>query len=1452
MPPTSEFVIRRRNSLGGSSVHSGRGVQDADGHFQLGIAKSLRRLSFRAVDIQDPLPHSPGSPRGEVTIEDTSMLPVAYTEPEEKLWWSGKAIGRLKHSLTLWRYVGLGDATDGVLNEFTRSYHSHEYTRIPVEADINLRAPALCFDKDTCVRKFCVKVTDTQAFDAVVLTLIAINTVTMVFSIDGKLTFADSVFLGLFTVEMVLKIGARGFASHRGAYLRSGWNVMDFIIVCSGYLTLLLGLVGAEASNLTPLRLLRVLRPLRAVSRIRGLKIILETIAKAGATLKDVLFLTIFFLILFAVIGVQMWNGLLHQRCFAEVSEGVVPMLPIVGDGKCCDELAGGHSVNNSLTRQYCELDSGQYPSSVVQSDYPSNGSYYFCDSNAIARGQAAVAYNTTQSLFLILNLTSGCATPKGSGTRCDFPVSGISSLNTTCHRDEDQYSMSILTFDNIGSALLLCFKVMSLDDWPVVMKATQDVSGMLAGMFFILLTLVGNYFTVNLILAVLSTIFSEEQDVGEGHRCVKSNEPLMTLTCGTSLGGTWLLHALIVVAPQTVDPRTSAAPDEFEMQLDDQAGEAYEFLKSNNGKNTAPDGQGNANSGLPGSTLYIKEKERIERERARNEPSATRKLVTSPGFNYFMIGATIINVVAMAVDHYGISDGLNTILQYINLICSFVFLVECILKLIGLGPKEYFDYPFNIFDFVLVLVSIVEVSLQISSGGLDGGSSFSALRAFRVFRLAGAVDTLRSLLTTIVRSIKSTIYVGFLLFLFVFIYALLGIVLFRTDSNSGRFDGVRASFSNLAQAMLTVFVVTTGEGWSSIMVAVMEPAFASRWAVALYFMSCFVFGNYILSNLFVAILIDSFSRAAKEGEAGETEDVLIAVQMDVAEDELEEVLGVELDGTTVIAIEPGSAAHEAGVEEGWTVATVDAEPVLTGADIQRAMDEKQAHTESEIRIAINPKPPEVMVTGAVKNDDREFEVPNLNGLYRQYGETDGRPSYRLGTIGEGGGFNMLECCLCNFQCCETQAKMSYSEDKREWHIQVMEDDTVKINANKGAVAPTKGWPFDMNVRFTHRATAEFCELPPIGKRVWVHEAVISRLSSNVFIPVLFDPLSTLSDVKELVKRQLILCPVDAQELRLGIIGAQGSRKVLPDSTTLADIFLGKGLRKIAYTDNLRPSLPGEVQPKIENCLLVDYDNPDATLLNLQMFKRNVGIYVEKNVSDSKTEHIDYIRAIGRRVKVEPEFLRVVDPAGNLREIGYESVAKERPNFYRVHVLPIPVIIGEKITYTRPGISVTREKADVEAIVVADSMVCCPRGFSLETVICEEAGSPAGSPRFEPKTEKSGPGSKSGSEPQEEPSSPTREMFCSVTADPIEVGEVYYKSTCKDFTFVVKAFVRRFFVTVKEVDKPIWHAVPLHYWQYGESIKYHRKVKMDFDAMGQHRFVAYGEADLEEPFLLQC
>ena len=118
----------------------------------------------------------------------------------------------------------------------------------------------------------------------------------------------------MYTIEMGLKILGLGFLFDQGAYLKDGWNILDFIIVGTAWIPHLVG--GESNNNFSSLRVLRVLRPLRTISNIKSLRIILNSMFSAIRLLVDSLIVILFFFVIFAIAGLQLFMGLLKRRCF--------------------------------------------------------------------------------------------------------------------------------------------------------------------------------------------------------------------------------------------------------------------------------------------------------------------------------------------------------------------------------------------------------------------------------------------------------------------------------------------------------------------------------------------------------------------------------------------------------------------------------------------------------------------------------------------------------------------------------------------------------------------------------------------------------------------------------------------------------------------------------------------------------------------------------------------------------------------------------------------------------------------------------------------------------------------------------------------------------------------------------------------------------------------------------
>ncbi|KAJ9460078.1 Sodium channel protein 60E [Diplonema papillatum] len=180
-----------------------------------------------------------------------------------------------------------------------------------------------CVYPDGWFRGVCIDLVCNVWFDRAILVCIVANTITI--TLDDPLheppggkTFQyvaevlDLVFLGVFTLEMVVKLAAMGGALHSHAYFRDMWNVLDCFIVMAG----LAGLVFTAGPIFSAFRSIRIFRPLRTISKVRGMKNLIDTLASSVPILLNVLLLSSFVFFVFGLLGVILWSNALHHRCY--------------------------------------------------------------------------------------------------------------------------------------------------------------------------------------------------------------------------------------------------------------------------------------------------------------------------------------------------------------------------------------------------------------------------------------------------------------------------------------------------------------------------------------------------------------------------------------------------------------------------------------------------------------------------------------------------------------------------------------------------------------------------------------------------------------------------------------------------------------------------------------------------------------------------------------------------------------------------------------------------------------------------------------------------------------------------------------------------------------------------------------------------------------------------------
>ncbi|XP_029103132.1 voltage-dependent L-type calcium channel subunit alpha-1C isoform X4 [Scleropages formosus] len=276
--------------------------------------------------------------------------------------------------------------------------------------------------------------------------------------------------------------------------------------------------------------------------------------------------------------------------------------------------------------------------------------------------------------------------------------------------------------------------------------------------------------------------------------------------------------------------------------------------------------------------------------------------VVNSTYFEYLMFILILLNTICLAMQHHGQSGSFNKAMNVLNMLFTGLFTVEMILKLIAFKPRGYFSDPWNVFDFLIVIGSIIDVILSEINPADSTSSSQSTMvrpmglqntednarisitffRLFRVMRLVKLLsrgEGIRTLLWTFIKSFQALPYVALLIVMLFFIYAVIGMQMFgkialRDNSQINRNN----NFQTFPQAVLLLFRCATGEAWQEIMLACapMRPCengseegpasedCGSHFAI-IYFVSFYMLCAFLIINLFVAVIMDNFDYLTRD-----------------------------------------------------------------------------------------------------------------------------------------------------------------------------------------------------------------------------------------------------------------------------------------------------------------------------------------------------------------------------------------------------------------------------------------------------------------------------------------------------------------------------------------------------------------------------------------------------------
>lgn len=224
------------------------------------------------------------------------------------------------------------------------------------------------------------------------------------------------------------------------------------------------------------------------------------------------------------------------------------------------------------------------------------------------------------------------------------------------------------------------------------------------------------------------------------------------------------------------------------------------------------------------------------------------RAIVDSKAFQAFIIAVILINAVVIGAETFPLSASVMSVLVVIDGICIAIYTVEAILKIAAYRTR-YFTDPWNIFDFVILILCLLPASMLPIP--VQVARVLRITRALRVFRLVSALRPLRILVDGIVRAIPGVLWTVVLLLIVYYVFAIIGTVMFGSTFPDW--------FGNIGDSFYTLFQVMTLESWSmGISRPVME-VFPWAWA---YFVPFVIVSAFVMANVVVGIIVGTMDEA--------------------------------------------------------------------------------------------------------------------------------------------------------------------------------------------------------------------------------------------------------------------------------------------------------------------------------------------------------------------------------------------------------------------------------------------------------------------------------------------------------------------------------------------------------------------------------------------------------------
>ncbi|XP_061507113.1 sodium channel protein para isoform X49 [Anopheles gambiae] len=828
------------------------------------------------------------------------------------------------------------------------------------------------------IRRVAIYILVHPLFSLFIITTILVNCILMIMPTTPTVESTEVIFTGIYTFESAVKVMARGFILQPFTYLRDAWNWLDFVVIALAYVTM-----GIDLGNLAALRTFRVLRALKTVAIVPGLKTIVGAVIESVKNLRDVIILTMFSLSVFALMGLQIYMGVLTQKCIKE--------FPLDGSwGNLTDE---SWELFNSNDTNWFYSESGDIPlcgnsSGAGQCDegyiclqgYGKNPNYGYTSFDTFGWAFLSAFRLMTQdyweNLYQLEAEEAAAAkaakleAQQAAAAAAANPEIAKSPSDFSCHSYELFVGQEKGNDDNNKEKMSIRSEGLeSVSEITRTTAPTATAAGTAKARKVSAFTIRngrGRFVGVPgsdrkpLVLSTYLdaqehlpyaddsnavTPMSEENgaiivpvyyaNLGSRHSSYTSHQSRISYTShGDLLGGMTKESRLrnrsarntnhSIVPPPNANNLSYAETNhkgqrDFDLTQDctDDAGK----IKHNDNPFIEPaqtqtvvdmkdvmvlndiieQAAGrHSRASDHGVSVYYFPTEDDDEDGPTFKDKALEFLmkmidifcvwdccwvwlkfqewvafiVFDPFVELFITLCIVVNTLFMALDHHDMDPDMEKALKSGNYFFTATFAIEATMKLIAMSPKYYFQEGWNIFDFIIVALSLLELGLE----GVQGLSVLRSFRLLRVFKLAKSWPTLNLLISIMGRTMGALGNLTFVLCIIIFIFAVMGMQLFGKNyvDNVDRFpdhDLPRWNFTDFMHSFMIVFRVLCGE-WIESMWDCMLVGDVS---CIPFFLATVVIGNLVVLNLFLALLLSNFGSSSLSAPTADNETNKIA-----------------------------------------------------------------------------------------------------------------------------------------------------------------------------------------------------------------------------------------------------------------------------------------------------------------------------------------------------------------------------------------------------------------------------------------------------------------------------------------------------------------------------------------------------------------------------------------------